>query len=407
MKIKGDHSTRTVIFDSEETGHHQEYLQHVVRYVARQDIDHDVVFAVHPNVAAVLGQEAGADFVEILEIHACTITELHGIDCLLRRSLREWAVADEYARKVKAEHCVLMSLNWFQFGLGLPSACAVPYTLSGVFFFPYVRIEPDADSLLDFIGCHMRRLRKWATLRWMMRNPQLRTVFLLNDPVAANELNQSVDTKKQRFRMLPDPVLYPDEKESGRGLREAYNIDDNRLIFLFVGTVGRRKGILAALKAFEYVSAEDQSRSALLVLGRLKEEVAEEVKRRVRRLRGLEDLQIRTDFRFLSNADFNRAIRDSDIILAPYRRTEGSSGIIGHAARVHRPVIGPENGLIGDLIQKYNLGMTVDTTSPRKIAEALGCALDGDVQIDTNAAAIYVEERTPELFAQLILEGSF
>ena len=401
-----DDLTRTVLFDTESTGHHREYLQHVVRYVKSENPDYGIVLVVHPSIAAVLGQESGADCIEVIEIDSDTIAELHDIGSLWRRSLREWEVADEYARAVEADHCVLMSLNWFQFALGLPSAHVIPYTLSGILFFPYVRIESGTNGLLSQIAYQMRRFRKCATLRWMMRNTQLRTVFVLNDPGAANQLNHRVDAQKQRFRALPDPVLHPDEMESGKELREVYNIDDDRSIFLFAGTVSERKGILAALDAFEHISAEERSRSALLVLGRLKEEMAGEVKQRVRRLREFEDFQIRTDFRFLSDSEFNRAFRGCDTVLAPYRRTEGSSGILGHAARVRRPVIGPESGLIGDLIRKYHLGITVETASPVRIAEALSRTLSGHVQIDTDAAVRYVEERTPEQFAQHILPAS-
>jgi glycosyltransferase involved in cell wall biosynthesis len=363
---------------------------------------------VHPNVAEQLQQEFELGDAIIIKIDSSTIAELHNIDSLWRRSLREWSVADEYAQRADADHCILMSLNWFQLALGFPSACSVPYTLSGVFFFPYVRIEPVANGFLNQIRYQVRRFRKWVTLRWMMRNPKLSTVFVLNDPVAADQLNRRVDTHKQRFRALLDPVLHPRE---GQGpieeeLRETYNIAEKRCVFLFGGTVSKRKGILKALEAFERISAEERSRSTLLVLGRLKEEVAGEVEKRVQQLRGFKDLQIRTDFRFLSESEFNRAIRECDIILAPYQRTEGSSGLLGHAARTRRPVIGPKDGLIGSLIQEYNLGITVEATRSEQIADAISRALDGRVQIDVDLAARYVRERTPNQFAQRILSST-
>lgn len=377
----------------------------MVRYIQRKHADYDVVLAVHPSVAAALSQEPAADGVEIMEIQSDTIAELHNTESLWRRSLREWEVADEYVRKAEAEHCVLMSLNWFQLALGLPSASEVSYTLSGILFFPYVRIEPESSEIFRQVGCQVRRFRKWVTLCWMMRNSQLRTVFVLNDPVAADQLNDHVDTEKRRFQPLPDPVSHPDE-EDNRKLREAYNIDDTRRIFLFAGTISERKGILAVLDAFECISTEEQSHSALLVLGRLKKEVGGEVRQRVQRLRQLEKFQVRTDFRFLAENEFNRAIRECDIILAPYRRAEGSSGILGHAARAHRPVIGPADGLIGDLIREYSLGMTVETVTPSTIADAVRRTLKGHVRIDTDAASRYVEERTPGQFAKCILSAS-
>lgn len=42
----------------------------------------------------------------------------------------------------------------------------------------------------------------------------------------------------------------------------------------------------------------------------------------------------------------------------PYHLTSLSSGVFGYAAVFNKPVIGPDNGLIGKLIQKYELGIT-------------------------------------------------
>ena len=47
-----------------------------------------------------------------------------------------------------------------------------------------------------------------------------------------------------------------------------------------------------------------------------------------------------------------------DVILMPYHLTSLSSGILGYAAVFNKPVIGPDNGLIGNLIKKYELGIS-------------------------------------------------
>ena len=45
----------------------------------------------------------------------------------------------------------------------------------------------------------------------------------------------------------------------------------------------------------------------------------------------------------------------------PYHITNLSSGVIGYAALFGKPVIGPSKGLLGHLINKYQLGETVGT----------------------------------------------
>ena len=37
---------------------------------------------------------------------------------------------------------------------------------------------------------------------------------------------------------------------------------------------------------------------------------------------------------------------------------ESSSGILGHAIAANKPIIGPAHGLLGALIEQYNLGIT-------------------------------------------------
>lgn len=46
-------------------------------------------------------------------------------------------------------------------------------------------------------------------------------------------------------------------------------------------------------------------------------------------------------------------------ILIPYTNTNQSSGVIGYASYFNKTVIGPKEGLLGQIIQSYNLGLTL------------------------------------------------
>ena len=52
----------------------------------------------------------------------------------------------------------------------------------------------------------------------------------------------------------------------------------------------------------------------------------------------------------------------------PYQFTNLSSGVLGYAAVFDKPVIGPDGGLIGNLIKENNLGVTISDVSPLGIA---------------------------------------
>lgn len=398
--------TRIVIFDTESTGHHREYLQHVVRYSKSESTDYNVVLVVHPSVAAVLGQEPWASCIEIIEIASDAVADLHSIRSLWRRSLHEWKVADEYARRMNADHCVLMTLNWFQAALLLPVAHQIPYTISGIFFSPYPRWSPEPQSLSAHLSTVVTRLRKKALMWLMMRNANISAVHVLNDPRAADYLNHTIDNKRSRFRALPDPVPVLPAPQVDTNLRTHYSVEQKRTLFLFFGTLSDRKGIFRVLDACGKLSKKVQGKAALLLLGRLKDGQQEDIREQVHTLQHESVLQVRTDFRFLEPEELSLALEGCDVVLAPYQRTEGSSGVIGHAARFKRPVIGPRSGLIGELIQSYGLGNTVDTNSMEALTDALTAAVQNGVTFDIKKANRYVEERSSEAFARALLKAT-
>lgn len=391
---------RVMLFDMQATGHHKEYVQHLFRHA--RDGDVEIIAVVPEALADAVRADATASGGRVVALADADVERAHAAGSLWRRSLAEWAVARDHAEALDVDHCVLLDLNWFQFALGLPRAQSLPFGLSGIYFFPYVRLSPPTGFGLDAIRHAARVLRKRVVLRWMMRTPALERVFVLNDPSAAQALNDAVDASGRRFQALPDPVL-PLDATDAPPLREAYDLDPDRCTFVFTGTISRRKGVLVALDAFEHLSDAEQARSALVLAGRLQDDVADAVARRVARLRETTALQVRTDFRFLADAELQAALEGCDVLLAPYVRTEGSSGLVGHAARVRRPLIGPDTGLIGELIRRYRLGAAVDTSRSDAVADALRRGLRGELHVG-DAANAYVAERTPQRFAAHILD---
>lgn len=79
-----------------------------------------------------------------------------------------------------------------------------------------------------------------------------------------------------------------------------------------------------------------------------------------------------------------------------YRNTQQSSGSVGYAAYLGKPVIGPAKGLLGQLIRDYNLGIIIDEISPQYIKQALLMDLPS---IDGSSYSI---EHTTEKFCYTI-----
>ena len=98
-------------------------------------------------------------------------------------------------------------------------------------------------------------------------------------------------------------------------------------------------------------------------------------------------------------------VRRSDVVLAPYQRFVGSSGVLLWAARAERPVLAQEFGLVGKLTREHKLGVSVDSCDPttlaREIARMVECG--PETLFDRVSAAQFVSAHTPRHFASVVL----
>jgi glycosyltransferase involved in cell wall biosynthesis len=86
----------------------------------------------------------------------------------------------------------------------------------------------------------------------------------------------------------------------------------------------------------------------------------------------------------------------------------GSSGVLGWAAEARKPVIAQDYGLVGALVRDYGLGLTVDTTDPARITEAMSQLLQpGQLEAATAAARwdAFLDGRRPQAFAATVFAG--
>ena len=399
---------RILIFDPRIIGHHLEYLRYLVQYTIQKG-HYQLYLAVHPRI-----EEHAPDLVDLAQQHTEQVVllpltpEEYGATedpTIIWRALAGWRAAAQRAEAVEADHCVFMELNFFQPALGLPRARAASFKVSGILFFPYCRIESQQGKWSDRFKSQMERFRKHLQLRWVLSNSQVENVFVLNDPTAAAELNDWHDTT--RFKSLLDPVV-----NSVAAGEKVENQDEHflptsgdRMHFLLFGSLREQKGVRQVLEAAAQLREEEAEHVSLHLLGKARADLRNDLPRLIRRLRSSQpDLYVQYEDRYLAYQELEAALNECDVVLAPYQRTEGSSGVIGHAAKHERPVLGPQTGLIGELIREYELGITVAASDPEAIAAGMRHYLNGGVRIETIGMRQYVKERTPEQFARTLLK---
>lgn len=395
-----------LVFDPRVVGHHVEYIGHIIHYVVAKQINHTLHFVVHPRFESHAPEliELVGRYPERVRIHQISRGEYKAIEesATLTRALWSWKVAEKYARSVDADHCLFLELNPLQPILGLPVARGAPFQISGILFFPYVRIEPTHSRIIPQVKAKLERYRKHWQIRWALRNPKLQKIFVLNDTEGAETLNSSHGTNK--FGALPDPV--PSSEGSVEEERSPFESDGARVHFLLFGSMREHKGIRELIQAMHLLTEEEARQTAVHILGKARDELADELPKLVRMLQeGHPHLQVQYEDRFLSQTELECALCSCDAVLAPYQRTEGSSGVVGHAAKHGKPVIGPNTGLIGTLIQEYQLGKTIDASNPSAIAGAIREALNNPREFSRRRGMQrYVAERSPERFASTVIE---
>jgi len=160
------------------------------------------------------------------------------------------------------------------------------------------------------------------------------------------------------------------------------------------------------LDALRLLPQRIAARVAVLFAGRVDPAIREAIETRREALaREQPDLWLRIDDRRLDQAELDSLVTQSAVILAPYQRFVGSSGVLLWAARAGRPVLAQAFGLVGRLTREHRLGLVADSSDPAKLAAEIERMVDGGPQtfIDLSSAADFASSRTPDRFASQVL----
>jgi len=427
----------TLFFEPHITGHRQEYINHLIDYISENQPPGDFIFIVHPDFI-----RAGHSNSQQLKIEALssprkpgprnatlssgnlqpatittittttTITTITTITTtttittnnILLRSLQTYRLADRYARQHSADHLCFLNFNDVQFALGI---FRPKYSVSGILFKPFARHK--RDSFRHWLTWQRKYLQTW----FFVRNRRIQNLFILNDHKSADYLNRTFHTTI--FQMLPDPVpkLTP---EPGFDVRAHFGISAERKIFLHIGSLLKRKGTLDILDSLRFLTEAELSRFALLIIGHADHETDIGIRKRLpstnNRQPATGNRQLTTGNRqpttciryhneFISSSVFKSCMDQCDLVLVPYRYTESSSGIAGHAIASGKPLLGVRKGLLGEMIAEHGTGIFIDESSPACIAEGLKRALSADLTGKTSLR--FLQMHTKEAFAENLI----
>jgi glycosyltransferase involved in cell wall biosynthesis len=150
------------------------------------------------------------------------------------------------------------------------------------------------------------------------------------------------------------------------------------------------------------------ARSAFLLVGKVGPTIEQAVKQRINELRARwsTNLWLHLVDAFVADTTLHEYVRRAQVLLAPYRKFVGSSGMLIWAWRYGKPLISQGEGYVGWVVRHYGLGTPVNTADPASIAAAISDYALGHRPIEVSQAATsFGEDYLQEDFGRAFWEG--
>ncbi len=167
-----------------------------------------------------------------------------------------------------------------------------------------------------------------------------------------------------RFVFLPDPWSgnFSHDKEISR---RKLNLPIDKYIFLHYGIGTRRKGLHLVIRTLLEIAPPHEI--FLLCAGKLADDrellqgLAELEKRGVAKIMN----------RYVTEAEEELCFSACDVVLLPYVKHFGSSGVLSRAAAAGKMVLASDEGLVAKRVKKHNLGMLFRTGKVESLRKAM------------------------------------
>jgi len=385
-----------VIFDFEISGHHSEYIDYILTFLVNDKRASDnYFFILHPDFfyrfPYIVKRAEECKNVNIYYLEKSDIDALKGLS-IVKKSFKIFNIMNTYAKKMKADHVLLMSMNIFQ----LPLVFRRPsFMVSGILFLQFYRMQKKSFKE------KLKYYRKYWTTKLYAINPKIKSVFILNDELTVSFLNRAFSTGI--FKMLPDPIPQHVE-EDGFDLYTYYNIPKEKKVLLHPGAIDPRKGTYEIIESIDLLSSEAFSRYAILIVGKANQDTDRQIRKRSALLRN-KDFVLVYDNTFVSNERLKSMFAQSYAVLIPYKNPEASSGILGHAMTAGTPVIAPDYGLLGDIVRSNGVGITIVETTGYSIAKAIEM-LENIPPFSTEKISDFIDSHSTLYFAERVMGDS-
>lgn len=402
-------SDKIMLFEMAIYGHHSTYIRHLVRYWCEQELwGHFYIVVTAEFVAecrevvAIAQQypQANVSFLPLTPSEEATMTA--NPSSFLQRKARawqEWNLMCAYAKNLQATHCFLASFDFFTWPFLL--AQRPPCPISSIYFKPTFHYA-NFPGYVPTLKARIQQQQERLMLAMILRQPHLHRLLCL-DPFAVEALNKGAFESKAV--VLADPVERAVSQASVSELRSRSNIGGQRKVFLLFGELSGRKGVEQMLDAIALLPGTLCQTLCFLLVGRCDLATKRQFQSKIAQVRSAQPVQIIEQYEFISEQAVQDYFQLTDVVLAPYQKHIGMSGILLQAAAAKKPVLSSNYGLMGELVRRYQLGLAVDSTQPIELMQALSSFLQAPAShfYSLEKMEQFVQQNTVEQFASTIL----
>ena len=373
---------KLLIYSQAITGHNLEYIEYLYEKVKKDKI---------PTVIATNNKIENNKILSITNsINIISFDNASNLSIVTKK-------LNTLCDKEKITHVLFMQLNILLLPrfLKLNKTCVI----STIYFEHFVRYNI------------IKKFRFWARgIRYispLVFNNRVKNIFVLNDKFGVNLLNL-IYIGFNKFKFLSDPIdfsYYSNNENIVLNLRQTYNINLENKIITCIGSLDSRKNTVAVINALTRLNSKLLKKITLVIFGKAETSENKRITSAINEVRLKYQIQIVYENKRISKKTFNDIFFQSDIIAMPYKGHVGSSGILGHAVKYNKFVLGGNEGLSHELIKKHNLGFTANPLSEKSIAESLEKMLN--IQSNKNNSKNYINEQEPtkDAFLRVIFEN--
>jgi glycosyltransferase involved in cell wall biosynthesis len=400
------YAVHLMLFDLYAGGHHGQYLQQLVRYwgerggLGRLDVVvPPAAIEAHPELKATIDRYA-ATGVRLVLIDEPVHLDPRGPLGLVRTDREHGRLLRRYVERLRPDHVLLMYFDHVQLSLAFDLTFGFRVRFSGIYFRPSFHYGALGGPPSDWKE-RLDGLRKLVQLWGAIRNPHFDILFSL-DPFAVSRIRRLAPLGYATA--LPDGIEPQEATGTPAVTRRNLGVEDGRRVLLLFGSLGARKGVFRLLEAVRALPDAVAQRTSVVLAGSAPASARERLHREVAKAQHAKPVQVVLHDERIPDADVPDLLAAADVVLLPYQRHLGSSGVLVRAAAAGKPVLGDGYGLLGAQIRRHGLGVTVDATRTDDLIHGLyRCVTTPPEDLfDLEAAAAFAGRHTAEHFAETI-----